>query len=265
MNIKEQKVEIDISNPEIGGNPSVYIGKISIGENELKTLNSSIHRELYIFGASVKTGETHPKFGELKRLELMVVEKKLETNEIIYHHLAQYNHSVMYKREFDKTTYECVDMLKKKDILYLNKPPLWKASEASIPKCGEKLFRFCTQIYLPENNTTKQYLTCGATLFIFLFVKEQDELLVQVFAQDTSEQTAEDHYKLEALMGDFEKNYADIDKVEKIIKKGDKNLHDYILNHKRTNKQILELLFEYGSSKAFKNEVNKRIKQCKPC
>ena len=261
MNIKEQKVEIEIPNPEIEGNPSVYIGKISIGQNELNALNSSTHRELYIFGASVKTGETHPKFGEITRLELMVVEKKMETNEIIHHHLAQYNYSVMYKREFDKTAYKCVDMLKKKDILYLSKPPLWKATEASIPMFGDKLFHFCAQIYLPENNTTKQYLTWDTTLFVFLFVTEQDELLVQIFQQNTSQQTAEEHYKLEALMGEFEKNYTDIDKVEIIIRKGDKYLHDYILNHKRTNKQILELLLEYGKSKTFKNEVSKRIAQ----
>jgi len=151
--------------------------------------------------------------------------------------------------------------LKKKDILYLSKPPLWKATEASIPMFGDKLFHFCTQIYLPKNNTTKQYLTWDTTLFVFLFVTEQDELLVQIFQQDTSQQTAEEHYKLEVLMGEFEKKYTDIDKVEIIIRKGDKYLHDYILNHKRTNKQILELLLEYGKSKTFKNEVSKRIAQ----
>ena len=261
MNIKEQNIEMEIPNPEIKGQPSVYIGKISLGSAELHALNSSTPRELYIFGATVKTGEIHSQFGELKRLELMIAEKKMATNEIIYHHLAQFNYSIMYKRKFDKTTSESVDMLKKKDILYLNKPPRWKASEASIPKYKNKLFYFCTQIYLPENKTTKQYLIWGATLFIFLFVTERDELLVQVFEQDTSQQTAEDHYKLEALMGEFEENYKNIDIVKEIIKKGDKYLHDYILNHKRTDKQILELLLEYGKSKTFKNEVSKRIRQ----
>ena len=261
MNIKEEKIEIEITNPEINGQPSVYIGKISLSDKELNSLNSSTYRELYIFGASVKTGEVHPKFGELKRIEFMVAEKKMEPNEIIYHHLAQFDYSIMYKREFDKTTRECVDMLKKQDILYINKPPRWKASEASIPKYEDKLFYFCMQIYLPENETTKQYLTWNTTLFVFLFVTEQDEMLVQIFTQDTSQQTAEDHYKLEALMGEFEKNYRNVEVVEKIIKKGDKYLHDYILNHKRTDKQILELLLEYGKSKTFKNDVSKRIKQ----
>jgi hypothetical protein len=254
MNIKEQNIEMEIPNPEIKGQPSVYIGKISLGSAELHALNSSTPRELYIFGATVKTGE-------LKCLELMIAEKKMATNDIIYHHLAQFNYSIMYKRKFDKTTSESVDMLKKKDILYLNKPPRWKASEASIPKYKNKLFYFCTQIYLPENKTTKQYLIWGATLFIFLFVTERDELLVQVFEQDTSQQTAEDHYQLEALMGEFEENYKNIDIVKKIIKKGDKYLHEYILNHKRTDKQIWELLLEYGKSKAFKTEVSKRMKE----
>jgi hypothetical protein len=259
MNIHEKVINLDIDFPEIDGNPTVFIDKIILEKTELEILNSSVSRELYIFGAIVKTGEIHWKFGELKRLEFIVVEKKSETNEFIHHHLVQ-DESVMYKRKKDLTASECVDMLKKKDILCLRRLPKWKASDAGIPKYGDKLFYFCSQIYLPENKTTKQYMSWGTTIFVFLHVTEEDELLVQIFTQDTSLQTAEDHYRLEEQMLQFDKNYLKIEVVEKLIKKGDKFLHEYILNHKKTTKEILALLLEDGNSKAFKNEVLKKIK-----
>jgi hypothetical protein len=194
----------------------------------------------------------------LKQLELVVVEKKLDTNDMIFHSLVQHE-SIMYKREFDNTSSECVDMLKEKDILYIDRLPKWKAPEASIPKYHETLFYFCKQTYIPSNKTTQQYLTWNETLFTFIFITEQDELLVQIFGQDTSQQTAEDHYKLEEQMYEFDKNFEKLKIVEKLIKNGDKYLHDYILNHEKTDKKILELLIEYGKSKAFKSEVMKKL------
>lgn len=259
MDIHEKKILLDIDFPEIKGSPTVFIDKIILDKSELEVLNSSTFRELYIFGAIVKTGEVHLEFGELKRLEFVVIEKKIETNEFVQHHLAQYN-SVMYKCDRDRTSGESVDMLKADDILYLKRLPKWKASEASIPKYKDKLFYFCSQIYLPKNKTTKQYLTWGTTIFVFLCVTEVDELLMQIFEQDTSAQTAEDHYRLEEQMFEFDENYSKIENVKKIIQEGDKLLHSYILNHKRTNKEILELLLEHGKSKAFKNGVLKKLK-----
>jgi hypothetical protein len=260
MDIYQKNLLIDIDFPRIKGFPSIFIDKITLGKSELETLNSSTFRELYIFGTIVKTDEIRlNKPVQIKRLEFIVIEKKVETNEFIQHHLAQYN-SVMYKREKDVTTSSCADMIKKKDILYLKHFPKWKISEASIPEFNNKLFYFCSQIFLPENDTTKQYMSWGQTIFIFLHVKEDDELLVQIFTQDTSLQTAEDHYKLEEQMSQFDKNYGKIEVVKKMIKKGDKFLHEYILNHKKINKEILEILLEYGTSKQFKSEVLKKLK-----
>jgi hypothetical protein len=259
MNINEKEIELNIEFPKIKENSTIFIDKIIIDQPKLELLKSSTPRELYIFGAIVKTGEVCLKFGELKRLELIVIEKKLSSDELIYHHLTQHK-SVMYKREFDKTSDECVDMLNKKDILYTDRQPRWKASEASIPKYDDKLFYFCNQIYISKNKTTKEFLTWGFTLFTFLFITEEDELLIQIFEQDTSLQTAEDHYKLEEQMCEFDKNYRNLEIVEKLIKKGDKFLHEYILNHKKADKNILELLVEHGKSKAFKTAVMKKLK-----
>lgn len=260
MNIHEKEITLAIDFPEINGSPMIFIEKIILDETKLKLLNSSTPRELYIFGALVKTGEVHADFGELKQLEFIVIEKNTQTNAITQHHLAQFNDSIFYKREHDQTSYEAVDMLKKKDILYLNRLPKWKASEASIPTYTDTLFHFCSQTYIPENKTTKQYLGWDETFYTFLHITEQDELLIQIYTQETSAQTAEDHYKLEEQMLAFDKNYKKIEVVESLIKKSDKFLHDYILNHKKTDKQILELLLKHGTSKAFKSEVSKKLK-----
>ncbi len=169
MNIHEKEIILSIDFPKIKQSPTVFIDKINIYKPKLKLLKSSTPRELYIFGAIVKTGEVHLKYGKLKRLKLIAIEKNLNTNELIYHQLAQYN-SAIYKRELDNTSDECVDMLKKKNILYLDKLPKWKASEASIPKYGDNLFYFCTQTYIPKNKTTKQYLTWKTTLYTFILI-----------------------------------------------------------------------------------------------
>jgi len=259
LNINEEPLDLGFPNPEIKGVPTLFIGKITLGQEELEKLESKIPRELYFFGAVVKTGEVHFKYGELKRLELMLMEKNLETKESIQYHLAQ-NNSIMYKSASDKTdNYECVDMLKKKDILYLHRPPKWKASDASIPKYNEKLFYFSTQFYIPENKTSKTHLGWDETLYVFLYATENDKLLVEVFIQDTSGQTAEDHYKLEEMMAEYDASYNKPDKVHQLLKKGDKYFHEYVLEHKRTNRQTLENLLTFAKTKKMETEVRKRL------
>jgi hypothetical protein len=260
LNIKEEPLDLGFPNPEIKGIPTLFIGKIILGQEELEKLESKIPRELYFFGAVVKTGEVHFKYGELKRLELMLVEKNLETKESIHYHLTQHN-TIMYKITSDKTDdYECVDMLKKKDILYLHRAPKWKASEASIPKYKEKLFYFSTQFYIPENNTNREHLGWGETLYVFLYATETDKLLVEVFIQDTSGQTAEDHYQLEDMMAEFDASYNNPDKVHQLLKKGDKYFHEYVMEHKRTNRQTLESLLTFAKTKKMATEITKRLK-----
>lgn len=259
LSSKEQAIALDIPHPEIKGQPTVFIDKITLSSAELEILGSHVARDIYLFGAMVKTGEVHSVFGELKRLELIAVERKTATGDGIFHHLAQHN-SVMYKRDSDDTTTQCVDMLAKKDIRFLRRLPRWKASDASIPVYQQQLFYFCRQIYLPDNKTNRQYMTWEASLFVFLFVTEQDELLIQLFSQDTSEQTAEDHYRLEEMMLTFEQHYHDPVQVLSLIRQGDKYFHDYVLQHPKTNRETLALLLEYGKSKAFKAQVARKLR-----
>ncbi len=260
MDILNKNIMPEVEYPTIKGNKTVYIDKITVDEKSCEILKTNTPRELYIFGASVKTGEVHFKFGELSRIEFAVVEKNLKTNTQTTHFLAQYNYSIMYKREQDNTTYECVDMLKKKDIKFLNLKPRWKASEASIPKINNDLFYFAKQTFIPRNKITETYLTFEETFFTFLYVTEQDELIVQIFTQDTSAQTAEDHYKLEELIAKYREISNKPVEIEKLIKQGDKYFHEFVLETKPLKKETIESLIKFGKTKAIVSEAQKLLK-----
>lgn len=248
---------LDIPWPEIQGNQAVFIERIKLEQADLEILGSQIERELYLFGGKVSTGEVHPEYGELFSVHYLVIEKQLNSGTLIYHPLSQ-NAEVTYSRKGEATRPVCVDMIKKKDILFLRRPPRWNASEASIPTCNGQMFHFCSQVYLPQTATNRKSLTFVTTVFLFVHVLEQDELRVQLFAQDTSEQTAEGHYRLESQMMRFEEYYNNPTVVLQLIRAGNKLLHEYLLNHPKASKQTLELLAEHGKTKALKAEAAKR-------
>ena len=78
LNSKEENIDLGFPNPEIKETPTVFIGKIELTGETAKILSTPIQRKLYIFGASVKTGEVSLKYGELKSVEFIVLEKNLE-------------------------------------------------------------------------------------------------------------------------------------------------------------------------------------------
>lgn len=263
LNIKGENVDLSFPNPYIKSVPTVYIGKIELGQEEIVTLKTKTKRELFLFGATiqVKINMSSGEMIEGKRLEFIVLERNLDTNQITEHHLAQHD-SVMYKRKEDKTGEAAVDMLMitKQQIPYLHRKPRWKSSEADIPEIGNQLFYFASQFYFPINKVNKEYFICGETAYVFLHVTEKDELLVQIFTQDMSEQTAEDHYRLEEMMAEYEHNYNNLNIVRNLIQRGDKYFYEYILESKRTNRQVLEILLEFAKTKKMKTEIEKRLK-----
>lgn len=257
LNMRGQDPTLDIPWPQIHHNQAVFIEQITLAQADLDILGSQIKRELYLFGGKVNTGEVHPEYGELWRVDYLVIEKQLNSGTLIYHPLSQ-NEGVMYSRKGQDARPTCVDMIKKKDILFLRRPPKWDASQASIPTCNGQLFHFCSQVHLPQTATNRKFLTFATTVFLFVHVLEQDELRVQIFTQDTSEQTAEKHYRLESQMMCFDESYNDPAVVLQLIRAGNALLHEYLLNHPKANNHTLELLAEHGKTKALKAEAAKR-------
>ena len=257
INMQGQDPMLDIPWPQIQGNQAVFIERITLAHTDLVILGSQIERALYLFGCKVNTGEVHPEYGELWRVHYLVIEKQLNSGALIYHPLSQ-NEEVMYSRKGEDARPVCVDMIKKKDIRFLRRPPRWNASQASIPTCDGQLFQFCSQVYLPQTATNRKYLTFATTVFLFVHVLEQDELRVQIFTQDTCEQTAEKHYWLESQMRRFDEDHNVPAVVLQLIRAGDKLLHEYLLNHPMASTHTLELLAEHGKTKALKAEAAKR-------
>lgn len=78
----------------------------------------------------------------------------------------------------------------------LDKPPKWKASEASWPSYRGAPMKFIGQIYLPETEVTRNSLPWGHTLYLFV-ANAADRRQYKIVAQETHGQTAEEHYELE--------------------------------------------------------------------
>ncbi|WP_312932020.1 ankyrin repeat domain-containing protein [Pseudomonas sp.] len=84
-----QDPQLDIPWPTIGGNPAVFIKQIALTHAEMNTLGGQVAKELYLFGGCVKTGISHPKYGELRAVEYLIVEQSLDGAALIDHPLAQ--------------------------------------------------------------------------------------------------------------------------------------------------------------------------------
>jgi hypothetical protein len=78
--------------------------------------------------------------------------------------------------------------------LSLGEPPKWKVSEAVWPTSDGKPMTFLGQLELPDSELTRRLLTWEITLFLFA---NGAELQFKVVEQDTTAQTAEDHYRHE--------------------------------------------------------------------
>jgi hypothetical protein len=48
--------------------------------------------------------------------------------------------------------------------------------------------------------------------------------------------------------------------VHQLLKKGDKYFHEYVMEHKRTNRQTLESLLTFAKTKKMATEITKRLK-----
>ncbi|MDR1911228.1 MAG: hypothetical protein LBQ52_02630 [Helicobacteraceae bacterium] len=264
LNYREADIDLGFENPKIGEAQTIFIDKIIVDKERLKKLNGKKAREIYIFCGKVKTGEISSKWGEVCRAQFAIVEKELQTGKQKRYVLAQYSkqRSVMYKNESDQTENESADMIKKSDILYFDKPPRWKRSEASIPTYNKNLFYFSSQYYIPINKTNKTYFWSGESVYVFLYITKDDELLVQIFMQSMSEQTAQEHYKLEETIAEFERNHKDLSEAEKLIKNGSKLklFYEYIIDSHKANKPILEILLKYAKTKSLKAQIEKLLR-----
>lgn len=243
--------------PKLNNEPTVFLGKIVIDNMLIPESPIPISREITVFGGLHKTLRKDGKIE--KRIEFLVNEFNPNSGNLRQHHLAQHN-SIMYKTPETPDEYECVDMLKNKDIKFLFSPPRWKKSDASIPLYGKHLYIFTKQFHAFESNINKEFFTWDKSCYVFIYATDEDELSIQIFTQDTSTQTAEDHYKLETKISEYERHFRCVTTVESLIKSGDKYFHEYVLEHKsKTSIETLKLLLQYAKTKSLKAQIERKI------
>ena len=110
------------------------------------------------------------------------------------HRLVQ-RASVTYSEREEQADYIPATDIRNPAELSVQQPPVWKAEDAIWPKCAGMPMTFLGQINLPETEMTRELLTWG--LDVYLFVGMTDGLHFKVVEQDVTEQTAEEHYEEE--------------------------------------------------------------------
>ena len=256
VNIREEVLDLGFDNPLIQGQPSILIGQTSLTEEEMRTLGGEEPRELFIFAAKIPV--PHPKYPNAWRMEFLVRETT-PSGLIFEHHLFQ-NRSIFFEREDDRGEGASADMLKPKDIRHLRRRPKWKVSGAGIPVGQGGLYHFVSQFYISTNPSTLKYLCAGDAIFLFAEARSNDALSIKIFSQDMSAQTAEEHYRLEEMMAEFDRHHKDSEKIESLIRRGDKDFHRFVLDHPRVRHDFLLMLLKHAKPKNLRAEIEKKLK-----
>ncbi|MCL2116816.1 MAG: hypothetical protein FWH27_00155 [Planctomycetaceae bacterium] len=257
MDIYGKEPEFDFDYPVFGDNKPLYIGMIDLSDPEVMVkLGTKMPRKLFLFGGKAP----YPNDPQYTTVNYNVVEHNTTTKQTVSHYLAQFGEESVFWHEEGITTHgKCADMLKKKDCPSLFRHPKWKLDGMAWPTYQDQMFFFAQQIHVPENKFTSDTLSCHTTLYVFVLLAENDRLLVQLIGQDTSAQTAEQHYKLEQAMIDYEQNCDNPEIIEKLIKTNSKDFHQYLLDDTTITKTTLEFLVEHGKTKRIKDEAKKRL------
>jgi hypothetical protein len=194
------------------------------------------------------------------RAEYAVVEERGDGGRRL-HRLGQFHQSVMFMAEADRDERQQVDMLKKTDMPCAGRRPRWKASEAAWPFRDGMPFLFLGQLYVPETPTTRERFAWDETAYVFAFAGAGDELAVQIFLQDTSAQTAEEHYRLEEMMAEFEQHADNGETVRRLLKRGDRHFYDFLFEHPLLDQRLLEMIARDGATKSVRDRAGKELRR----
>jgi hypothetical protein len=131
-------------------------------------------------------------FGDGYFLEYFVAEQT--TGRWSLHRLLQ-SVSVTYSEGDEEADYMPAVDVRDPRAFALADPPKWKVSAAVWPTSDGKPMTFLGQVELPDTELTRRLLTWETALF--LFASGDMELQFKVVEQDTTAQSAEEHYRQE--------------------------------------------------------------------
>ena len=118
---------------------------------------------------------------------------------------------------------------------------------------------YVSQVFLRENPVAREYLTWDTMLYLFIGC-DNGLSEVKIYEQHTGEQTAEDHYKTEELIGEYLNNPNDADVIKKCVEHRDKYLHQFLLEQQNISADALKLLAAKSYNKSIRNDAAKRLK-----
>lgn len=121
------------------------------------------------------------------------------------------------------------------------------------------MYVFLKQFYIPRKASIRSLFHVGFSLFLFATPKGDDEMELALFEQDMKEQTAEDHYRLEERIGRFLAAQHDLVAVEELIRTGDKDFHEFVLERPGAVRPMLEILLKHAKTKSLKSAAQKRL------
>lgn len=228
------------------------IGQFALSDEDTRQLGAQGARVLEVFAAKVP----YPLRGypDAWRAHYWLREV-LEDGTVFDHHLAQRQDSTMYVVPgHEKHGATAVDMLGRKKLKCLKIKPRWKRSDAFIPLTAQgEMMTFVKQLTVP-----KRFAQLGS-LFFFAHAADGPALSWTVFQQDMTLQTAEDHYRMEEQVAEFEVNRKDLDRVTALIRAGDSYFHEYVLESPFSTPEILNVLMRFAKTKAMRAAVQKKL------
>lgn len=292
-NLRSQPLDSGFDNPGISGQPALHIGTLALDATACALLARHCGlagdagdlgdgnpaalqpRSLHLFAARVP--DPLPGHPDAWRLELAIAEQPAAQDAPSrWHHLAQRG-DVPYEAagqasEQGQGTF-AADMLKpeKQTLHCLQRPPRWKLSEAHIPlRSGKlqrqgnswvwqnlRLYAFAGQWPVPPTEAVRrQGLAGGFVIYLFAWLSAAGGLLLKATTQDVGAQSAEDHYRLEHMLVQFEQAPHDMALAATLVAKGGADLHQALLAHPRCT---AALLHRHAKTKALKTQIEKRL------
>lgn len=244
---------MDTSTPLIEGQTSVLLTKWSLDAQGAQALGVASTREFGIFGAKVPDVEP-----DGWRAHYLVRETRAD-GAVTAHHLAQHA-GVLWTAANARNGREMADMVKSSAIPSLAAKPRWKRDEGCIPtRADGDMYMFLKQFHVPIGEKIRAHFHGGFSLYLFATPQGGDALELALFELDMSEQTAEDHYRLEEQIATFLQKPHDLDSVESLIRGGDKHFHEFVLESRKSTQPVLALLMQHAKTKTLKSAIQARI------
>ena len=144
-----------------------------------------------------------------------------------------------------------------RDFRWIARRPRWTGGEGNWPFLGDRPMFFVGQFMPAKNKVPSEYFSGGDMWYVFIGENAEGSE-IKLYHQSVGEQTAEDHYRAEDMMGEYARNPHNPAVVSKCVKEGDRYVHEFLLEQRNLSPLALELLASKGRNKEIRDAAAKR-------